>query len=132
MSEALLRSLQSQLSECLPVDKAQLLRRLQGVQRLPANKQTAVLAIIGQELEKAKLRAQLRQQNVPKLHYPDLPVTDKRHDIAEAIRKHQVVIVAGETGSGKTTQLPKICMEAGRGVQGMIGHTQPRRYRPIR
>lgn len=127
MSEAILRSLQTQLSECLPVDKAQLLRRLQGVQRLPANKQTAVLAIIGQELEKAKLRAQLRQQNVPKLHYPDLPVTDKRHDIAEAIRKHQVVIVAGETGSGKTTQLPKICMEAGRGVQGMIGHTQPRR-----
>ncbi len=127
MSEAILRSLQSQLSECLPVDKAQLLRRLQGVQRLPVNKQTAVLAIIGQELEKAKLRAQLRQQNVPKLHYPDLPVTDKRHDIAEAIRKHQVVIVAGETGSGKTTQLPKICMEAGRGVQGMIGHTQPRR-----
>ena len=127
MSEALLRSLQSQLSECLPVDKAQLLRRLQGVQRLPVNKQTAVLTIIGQELEKAKLRAQLRQQNVPKLHYPDLPVTDKRYDIAEAIRKHQVVIVAGETGSGKTTQLPKICMEAGRGVQGMIGHTQPRR-----
>ncbi|WP_320152640.1 ATP-dependent RNA helicase HrpA [uncultured Tolumonas sp.] len=127
MSEAILRSLQSQLSECLPVDKAQLLRRLQGVQRLPVNKQTAVLTIIGQELEKAKLRAQLRQQNVPKLHYPDLPVTDKRHDIAEAIRKHQVVIVAGETGSGKTTQLPKICMEAGRGVQGMIGHTQPRR-----
>ena len=65
MSEALLRSLQSQLSECLPVDKAQLLRRLQGVQRLPVNKQTAVLTIIGQELEKAKLRAQLRQQNVP-------------------------------------------------------------------
>ncbi|WP_316678295.1 ATP-dependent RNA helicase HrpA [uncultured Tolumonas sp.] len=127
MSEAILRSLQTQLSECLPIDKAQLLRRLQGVQRLPANKQTAVLAIIGQELEKAKLRAQSRQQNVPKLHYPDLPVTDKRHDIAEAIRKHQVVIVAGETGSGKTTQLPKICMEAGRGVQGMIGHTQPRR-----
>jgi ATP-dependent helicase HrpA len=127
LSEAIFRSLQSQLSECLPVDKAQLLRRLQGVQRLPAQKQTAVLAIIGQELEKAKLRAQLRQQNVPKLHYPDLPVTDKRHDIAEAIRQHQVVIVAGETGSGKTTQLPKICMEAGRGVQGMIGHTQPRR-----
>lgn len=127
MSEALLRSLQSQLSECLPVDKVQLLRRLQGVQRLPVNKQTAVLTIIGQELEKAKLRAQLREQNVPTLHYPDLPVTDKRHDIAEAIRKHQVVIVAGETGSGKTTQLPKICLEAGRGIQGMIGHTQPRR-----
>ncbi|WP_321406211.1 ATP-dependent RNA helicase HrpA [Tolumonas auensis] len=127
MSDAILRSLQSQLSECLPVDKIQLQRRLQGVQRLPANKQAAVLTIIGQELEKARGRALLRQQNIPQLHYPDLPVTDKRHDIADAIRKHQVVIVAGETGSGKTTQLPKICIEAGRGLQGMIGHTQPRR-----
>ncbi len=127
MSDAILRSLQSQLSECLPVDVIQLQRRLQGVQRLPANKQAAVLTLIGQELEKARGRALLRQQNIPQLHYPDLPVTDKRHDIAEAIRKHQVVIVAGETGSGKTTQLPKICIEAGRGLQGMIGHTQPRR-----
>jgi len=50
-----------------------------------------------------------------------------RVEIAEAIRAHQVVIVCGETGSGKTTQLPKICLELGRGVQGMIGHTQPRR-----
>jgi ATP-dependent helicase HrpA len=127
LSEAILRSLQSQLSECLPLDKAQLSRRLNGVQRLPANKQAAVLTIIGQEIEKAHLRVQFRQDNVPQLHYPDLPVTDKRHDIAAAIRNHQVVIVAGETGSGKTTQLPKICLEAGRGRQGMIGHTQPRR-----
>ena len=100
MSEAILRSLQSQLSECLPVDKAQLLRRFARCATSACQiKKTAVLAIIGQELEKAKLRAQLRQQNVPKLHYPDLPVTDKRHDDIAAIRKHQVVIVAGETGS---------------------------------
>ncbi len=60
--------------------------------------------------------------------YPDeLPVSQRRDDIAAAIRDHQVVIVAGETGSGKTTQLPKICLELGRGVHGMIGHTQPRR-----
>src|SRR4051795_10745719 len=65
---------------------------------------------------------------VPHVSYPDeLPVSGKRDDIAAAIRDHQVVIVAGETGSGKTTQLPKICLELGRGIRGTIGHTQPRR-----
>ncbi|TQL67172.1 ATP-dependent helicase HrpA [Nocardioides albertanoniae] len=60
--------------------------------------------------------------------YPaELPVSQRRDDIAAAIRDHQVVIVAGETGSGKTTQLPKICLELGRGSNGIIGHTQPRR-----
>ncbi len=58
---------------------------------------------------------------------PELPVSQRRDDIAAAIRAHQVVIVAGETGSGKTTQLPKICLELGRGIAGQIGHTQPRR-----
>ena len=65
---------------------------------------------------------------MPRLVYPEeLPVSERREDIAAAIRDHQVVVVAGETGSGKTTQLPKICLELGRGVTGMIGHTQPRR-----
>ncbi len=69
-----------------------------------------------------------RQALVPGIVYPEeLPVSQRRADLAEAIRSHQVVIVAGETGSGKTTQLPKICLELGRGVTGMIGHTQPRR-----
>ncbi|HYO40413.1 MAG TPA: ATP-dependent RNA helicase HrpA [Nocardioidaceae bacterium] len=69
-----------------------------------------------------------RRGLVPPLRYPDeLPVSQRRDDIAAAIRDHQVVVVAGETGSGKTTQLPKICLELGRGVHGMIGHTQPRR-----
>ncbi|HUV18812.1 MAG TPA: ATP-dependent RNA helicase HrpA [Ilumatobacteraceae bacterium] len=63
-----------------------------------------------------------------RLAYPDaLPITERRDEILDAIRDHQVVIVAGETGSGKSTQLPKLCLEAGRGVAGMIGHTQPRR-----
>src|SRR5450631_3256857 len=65
---------------------------------------------------------------MPEITYPDdLPVAARRGDIAAAIRDHQVVIVAGETGSGKTTQLPKICLGLGRGIEGMIGHTQPRR-----
>ena len=64
----------------------------------------------------------------PRITYPpELPVSQRRDEIAKAIRDHQVVVVAGETGSGKTTQLPKICLELGRGVRGMIGHTQPRR-----
>lgn len=69
-----------------------------------------------------------RQQSIPKINYDDaLPIAAKRDEIKKAIVANQVVVIAGETGSGKTTQLPKICLEIGRGVQGMIGHTQPRR-----
>ncbi|MBK5105312.1 MAG: ATP-dependent RNA helicase HrpA, partial [Burkholderiales bacterium] len=69
-----------------------------------------------------------RRAALPKIEYPEeLPVSARRADIARAIGEHQVVIVCGETGSGKTTQLPKILLELGRGVHGLIGHTQPRR-----
>ncbi|HKA40206.1 MAG TPA: ATP-dependent RNA helicase HrpA, partial [Burkholderiales bacterium] len=69
-----------------------------------------------------------RRANLPRPQYPEeLPVVARREEIARAIAQHPVVIVCGETGSGKTTQLPKICLELGRGVGGMIGHTQPRR-----
>jgi len=69
-----------------------------------------------------------RVQQLTEIEYPaDLPVVARREELAEAIEKHQVVIVCGETGSGKTTQLPKICLSLGRGVLGVIGHTQPRR-----
>ncbi|MGH3206590.1 MAG: ATP-dependent RNA helicase HrpA, partial [Trebonia sp.] len=79
---------------------------------------------------KAKQRAASRESALAgvAISYPEeLPVSQRRDDIAEAIKNHQVVIVAGETGSGKTTQLPKICLELGRGITGQIGHTQPRR-----
>ena len=73
-------------------------------------------------------RLERRRAAVPALHFPEsLPVTQRKDDIAAALRSSQVVVVAGETGSGKTTQIPKICLELGRGVAGMIGHTQPRR-----
>ncbi|HVK95986.1 MAG TPA: DEAD/DEAH box helicase, partial [Noviherbaspirillum sp.] len=65
---------------------------------------------------------------LPPISFPEeLPVSGKRREIADALRAHQVIIVCGETGSGKTTQLPKICLELGRGAKGLIGHTQPRR-----
>jgi ATP-dependent helicase HrpA len=68
-----------------------------------------------------------RQKNIPKIRFPDLPVSARSEEIRQLIKDSQVVIIAGETGSGKTTQIPKICLQAGRGVKGIIGHTQPRR-----
>ncbi|GAA5032905.1 ATP-dependent RNA helicase HrpA [Terrabacter aeriphilus] len=77
---------------------------------------------------RAAARRAARAAAVPEITYPEhLPVVERRDDIAAAIRDHQVVVIAGETGSGKTTQIPKICLELGRGVDGVIGHTQPRR-----
>ncbi len=79
-------------------------------------------------VESAEARLQARRARQPRIAYPEtLPVSAKRDEIAKAIKQNQVVIVCGETGSGKTTQLPKICLEIGRGVFGQIGHTQPRR-----
>ena len=73
-------------------------------------------------------RRTYRQKHLPKPSFKaDLPVIERRADIAKAIQANQVIILSGETGSGKTTQLPKICLELGRGVYGLIGHTQPRR-----
>ncbi|QBJ98233.1 ATP-dependent RNA helicase HrpA [Rhodococcus sp. ABRD24] len=96
--------------------------------RLDRAKSPSALAALNAEIAAAEFRIAERQAQVPAITYPDsLPVTQRRDDIAAAIASHQVVIVAGETGSGKTTQIPKICLELGRGIRGMIGHTQPRR-----
>ncbi len=76
---------------------------------------------------RAGLRAARRAAMPPISYPPELPVSQRKDEILRAIRDHQVVIIAGETGSGKTTQIPKICLELGRGVEGQIGHTQPRR-----
>ena len=82
---------------------------------------------LANQIAKAEALVATRQAAVPTIVYPDLPVSERRQDIADALRAHQVVVVAGETGSGKTTQLPKICLDTGRGIRGTIGHTQPRR-----
>ncbi|GGS85417.1 MULTISPECIES: ATP-dependent RNA helicase HrpA [Streptomyces] len=122
-------ALQTLLGEISLRDAHRLGRRLEGARRIrkPEARQ-AVLDEIAAEAEKAAARLSGRASRMPEVTYPEnLPVSQKKDEIAEAIRDHQVVIVAGETGSGKTTQIPKICMELGRGVRGMIGHTQPRR-----
>ena len=80
------------------------------------------------EVAAAEQRIEARRAIVPVITYPaELPVSQRKAELAAAIKEHQVVIIAGETGSGKTTQLPKICLELGRGISGQIGHTQPRR-----
>ena len=97
-----------------------------GGDRRPAARQSGPRRVSREQLEKAAARRAAVE--VPPIVYPEqLPVSARREDIAAAIRDHQVVVVAGETGSGKTTQLPKILLELGRGRQGQIGHTQPRR-----
>ena len=80
-----------------------------------------------QAVERSQQIVNTRRENLPAITYPDLPVSARSEEIIELIRNHPVVVIAGETGSGKTTQLPKICLQAGRGVKGIIGHTQPRR-----
>ncbi|GGP37267.1 ATP-dependent helicase [Streptomyces variabilis] len=124
-----LGSLASRLSELSLRDAHRLGRRLEGARKIrKPEARAAVLGEIEAEVAAAGERMAARRARVPEVRYPEqLPVSQKKDAIAEAIRDHQVVIVAGETGSGKTTQIPKICMELGRGVRGMIGHTQPRR-----
>ena len=122
-------TLRSRLRDLMPSDRHRLRRRIDGLAKIRDERRRAsVTAQVARDIDEAALRVDVRREAVPELHYPEaLPVSARREDIAAAIRDHQVVIVAGETGSGKTTQLPKICLELGRGVMGTIGHTQPRR-----
>ncbi|HAZ42189.1 MAG TPA: ATP-dependent RNA helicase HrpA, partial [Methylococcaceae bacterium] len=124
-----LKGLKNRLDACYRRDQFRLRRaieKLEGDLKNGHDIQQAAEAL-AERFESSVARVQTRMRQVPKIEYPDLPVSDKRAEILQAILSHQVVIVCGETGSGKTTQLPKICLEAGRGMKGMIGHTQPRR-----
>ncbi|WP_351088584.1 ATP-dependent RNA helicase HrpA [Shewanella sp. S1-49-MNA-CIBAN-0167] len=117
------------LNLCYQTDAAKIRRRLYRVNKeAESEKKSQTLAQLTEAAQQAFAKAQQRLQSRPVIDYPDeLPVSQKRDDIASAIANNQVVIVAGETGSGKTTQLPKICLELGLGTRGLIGHTQPRR-----
>ena len=121
-----LDALRPRLPELMPRDAHRLRRRIEGARK--SRDQQGVAERIAAEIDAAELRVQRRRDSVPKIKYPaELPVSQRAEDIADTIRDNQVVIVAGETGSGKTTQLPKICLDLGLGVRGQIGHTQPRR-----
>jgi ATP-dependent helicase HrpA len=124
-----LDELSARLPELTLRDQQRLGRRLDRARGLRGvDTRRGALAELAAELEGAERRVSRRRAAVPKISYPEaLPISAKRDEIMAAIRDHQVVVVAGETGSGKTTQLPKMCLELGRGVRGAIGHTQPRR-----
>ena len=123
--------LKREVEGCLSRDKGRILRMLKRAEELTRSKKPAdrLVGLSRNEINRSKAARGARRGGLPATitYPPELPVSQKKQEIAEAISKHQVVILCGETGSGKTTQLPKICLELGRGVDGMIGHTQPRR-----
>src|SRR3954470_11988 len=127
--DAPVAALRARLRELTLRDEHRLVRRFDKLRRTAdPDKRAAALGSLVREIEKAEARVARRRAAVPKVTYPpELPVSARRDDLLAAIRDNQVVVVAGETGSGKTTQLPKICLELGRGQAGLIGHTQPRR-----
>lgn len=130
MSEAAISvsELISRTNNCLLKDQFRLRRRLHNCKSLAEEAKLNQLQRIAADIVRSESLRAARLQALPKVTYPpQLPVSEKKDDIKAAIAAHQVVIIAGETGSGKTTQIPKICLELGRGVAGMIGHTQPRR-----
>ena len=124
-----LSDLSARLPALMARDQDRLRRRLDRARGLrPGAARQAVLDEVAAAVEEAERRLAERRARVPVPRYPaGLPVSVRKDEIGAAVAAHPVVIVAGETGSGKSTQLPKICLEVGRGVRGMIGHTQPRR-----
>ncbi|MBO9491978.1 ATP-dependent RNA helicase HrpA [Endozoicomonas sp. G2_1] len=122
-------SLYNLLEQAKKPDIGRFKKRLQGIKKIQdADKQAKVLSQIKDNIEQSIAQKKLKQSQKPAIVYPQgLPVSQSVEQISQAICDNQVVIIAGETGSGKTTQIPKICLELGRGIDGLIGHTQPRR-----
>ncbi len=126
----LAQKLARRIDACMAVDRRGFRRRLARLRRAHASSEEAggELRRLEQEITQSAGRHARRRTQAPRALYPQaLPLLERRAEIAEAITRYPVIVVCGETGSGKTTQLPKICLELGRGVQAMIGHTQPRR-----
>ncbi|WP_313220406.1 ATP-dependent RNA helicase HrpA [Stutzerimonas nitrititolerans] len=118
-------TLHKNLDQAFSADRHRLRRQLHELRKKPDESKLAQWL---ERFQASAAKVEARRQSVPAIRYDDaLPIAAKRDEIKAALEKHQVLVIAGETGSGKTTQLPKICLEIGRGVHGLIGHTQPRR-----
>jgi ATP-dependent helicase HrpA len=126
MNPSIAERLQAELATAMAADWAALSGRISRLAQAGAS--AAEIERVTRAVAASKARVLRRAAAVPPIDYPpQLPVAQRHDEIAKAIAAHPVIIVCGETGSGKTTQLPKICLEIGRGVRGLIGHTQPRR-----
>ena len=122
------QNLSKDIDECMLADKSKLRRRLKQLSHAPMPPRRKAVESLVRDIGTSRERRVRRSQARPLLEYPaDLPVSRRQADIARVIAANQVSIICGETGSGKTTQLPKICLGLGRGISGLIGHTQPRR-----
>ena len=122
------RSSDHSFADCLAVDRRRLRSLTRDLRHLFGAQRDALQAEADRLHEKSRAAVDARRARLPRLQFADdLPINARREEIAALIAEHRVVIVCGETGSGKTTQIPKICLEIGRGIAGLIGHTQPRR-----
>ncbi|MCY4125517.1 MAG: ATP-dependent RNA helicase HrpA, partial [Pseudomonas sp.] len=125
MTDHAIDKLLQNLDHAMIADRHRLRRQLHELRKRPDE---AKLAQWAERVQASCAQVTARQQSVPLVRYDDsLPIAAKRDEIKKALAEHQVLVIAGETGSGKTTQLPKICLELGRGSHGLIAHTQPRR-----
>ena len=118
------------INQAMAGDRHRLRKRLRAIEqaRQQGKPFDRSLGKLRRELDQSIETLNQRRENIPKIKLPDeLPITSRADEIMQAVREHQVVVVAGETGSGKSTQLPKLMLKMGRGVEGLIGHTQPRR-----
>ncbi|WP_144966836.1 ATP-dependent RNA helicase HrpA [Pseudomonas sp. DE0010] len=125
MTDHAIDKLLQNLDHAMIADRHRLRRQLHELRKRPDETKLAQWA---ERVQASCAQVTARQQSVPLVRYDDsLPIAAKRDEIKKALAEHQVLVIAGETGSGKTTQLPKICLELGRGSHGLIAHTQPRR-----
>lgn len=123
-----MQDIQASIEQCMLIDRDDLLRKFRALLRRRAQKKPVDRLIneLNKRIERSTALVKQRSTALD-ISYADLPISQKHEHITQAIASHQVVVIAGETGSGKTTQLPKMCLQLGRGVHAMIGHTQPRR-----
>ncbi|MGQ0285626.1 ATP-dependent RNA helicase HrpA [Pasteurellaceae bacterium 22721_9_1] len=123
------KSLLNQLTDMMLIDQRRLFARIKGLTQVRNEEvKQQIIDEISIQIQQAQLRLTQRKSAVKNIEFPEnLPVSQRKAEIQALISQHQVVVIAGETGSGKTTQLPKMCLELGLGTKGFIGHTQPRR-----
>lgn len=132
--EAEIKVLESKISQGFYKDKAGFSKRLKKITGRVKNEKSDAAELrktieqLKKHIEESITNLELKKKNLPRFTFPEeLPITAKLNDIEKAINSHQVIVLCGETGSGKTTQLPKLCLRMGRGINGQIAHTQPRR-----